>query len=295
MTSDAKIGLLLGLVFIFLIAFIINGLPSFNNDKDNNDLTLRIVSPQSDRVGLAAKERKANLEVINPTEAEVVRPMVPVEKASSEAMVTAARNEGVRFETPLPKKPQDVEKAEAAKETKKGVRTIPSKAVLPKVYVVAEGDSLAIIAKKFYGEEEGNKAVNVNRIYEANRKNLKSADELYVGQKLMIPLLRTSVQDKSKIKSVFAPKIFEKVESIGKRHFGGERKGDPILRKTEKWKPVVARTNRYVVREGDSLWRIAAEKLGDGNRFREIFKLNTGILEDEDNLVVGMELKIPVR
>ena len=40
MTSDAKIGLLLGLVFIFLIAFIINGLPSFNNNKDNNELTL---------------------------------------------------------------------------------------------------------------------------------------------------------------------------------------------------------------------------------------------------------------
>ena len=28
MTSDAKIGLLLGLVFIFVIAFVINGLPS---------------------------------------------------------------------------------------------------------------------------------------------------------------------------------------------------------------------------------------------------------------------------
>ena len=31
MTSDAKIGLLLGLVFIFVIAFIINGLPNFGN------------------------------------------------------------------------------------------------------------------------------------------------------------------------------------------------------------------------------------------------------------------------
>ena len=28
MTSDAKIGLLLGLIFIFVIAFVINGLPS---------------------------------------------------------------------------------------------------------------------------------------------------------------------------------------------------------------------------------------------------------------------------
>jgi len=29
MTSDAKIGLLLGLVFIIIIAFVINGLPDF--------------------------------------------------------------------------------------------------------------------------------------------------------------------------------------------------------------------------------------------------------------------------
>jgi nucleoid-associated protein YgaU len=282
MTSDAKIGLLLGLVFIFLIAFIINGLPSFNNDKDNNELTLRIVNPQSDRVGLAAKERKANFEVINPTEAEVVRPIVPVEKASSEARVTTARNGGIRFETPLPKKLLDVKKTEVAKGTKKGVKTAPNKAVLPKVYVVEEGDSLAIIAKKFYGGEEGNKAVNVSRIYEANRRNLKSADEIYVGQKLVIPLLRSSARDKSKIESIFSPRVFEKVESIGKRYLWVEQQKE-------------VQSKRYVVREGDSLWRIAAEKLGDGNRYREIAKLNTDILEYENSLAVGMQLKIPVR
>ena len=282
MTSDAKIGLLLGLVFIFLIAFIINGLPSFNNDKDNNELTLRIVNPQSDRVGLAAKERKANFEVINPTNSEASKPIVSTEKASSEARVTAARNGGIRFETPLPKKPSDVKKTEVAKETKKGVKTAPNKAVLPKVYVVEEGDSLAIIAKKFYGGEEGNKAVNVSRIYEANRRNLKSADEIYVGQKLVIPLLRSSARDKSKIESIFSPRVFEKVESIGKRHLWVEQQKE-------------VQSKRYVVREGDSLWRIAAEKLGDGNRYREIAKLNTDILEYEDSLAVGMQLKIPVR
>ena len=39
MTSDAKIGLLLGLVFIFIIAFIINGLPKFGHNSNNNDST----------------------------------------------------------------------------------------------------------------------------------------------------------------------------------------------------------------------------------------------------------------
>ncbi|HEY5140445.1 MAG TPA: hypothetical protein VIJ25_14180, partial [Methylococcales bacterium] len=39
MTTDAKIGLLLGLVFIVIIAFVINGLPSFHNNSASNDLT----------------------------------------------------------------------------------------------------------------------------------------------------------------------------------------------------------------------------------------------------------------
>jgi hypothetical protein len=33
MTADAKVGLLLGLVFIVLIAFLINGLPGFLNPE----------------------------------------------------------------------------------------------------------------------------------------------------------------------------------------------------------------------------------------------------------------------
>ncbi len=51
----------------------------------------------------------------------------------------------------------------------------------------------------------------------------------------------------------------------------------------------------YVVQEGDTLWRIAAENLGSGTRYGEIAKLNAGILEDEEILAVGMRLKIPAR
>jgi nucleoid-associated protein YgaU len=49
------------------------------------------------------------------------------------------------------------------------------------------------------------------------------------------------------------------------------------------------------VREGDNLWRIAAERFGDGSRYKEISKLNADILKDEDNLVVGMRLKLPTQ
>ncbi len=57
MTSDAKIGLLLGLFFIFIIAFIINGLPNFRNEADNNELTTNMV--KDDSIGIAEKVQKA--------------------------------------------------------------------------------------------------------------------------------------------------------------------------------------------------------------------------------------------
>ncbi|MHC4753392.1 MAG: LysM peptidoglycan-binding domain-containing protein [Planctomycetota bacterium] len=54
-------------------------------------------------------------------------------------------------------------------------------------------------------------------------------------------------------------------------------------------------SGKYVVQEGDSLWRIASEQLGDGGRYKEISKLNADVLEDEDYLSVGMYLTMPVR
>jgi LysM repeat protein len=51
----------------------------------------------------------------------------------------------------------------------------------------------------------------------------------------------------------------------------------------------------YTVKEGDSLWEIAASQLGDGNRYKEIIKLNPNISADGKNLTVGTKLKIPTR
>ena len=119
-------------------------------------------------------------------------------------------------------------------------------------------------------------------IFEANTKFLKSPDQIYEGQKLIIPPPPTSAPDESKVSNVLASPMLEKVKSIGKRHLPANRHRI----KQSKW---------YVVREGDSLWRIAAERFGNGSRYSEIAKLNTDIIDDEDNLVVGMRLKMPAR
>ncbi len=51
-----------------------------------------------------------------------------------------------------------------------------------KTYTVQPGDTLSKIAKDFYGN-----ANEYNRIFEANRDKLQSADKVQVGQELVIP------------------------------------------------------------------------------------------------------------
>jgi len=284
MTSDAKIGLLLGLVFIFIIAFIINGLPRFRSNTNNNELTTNTVNLPNDSMGIAAKERKAQA---------VFDRVGRLTQERVDEVPVVSKNEGaVRFEMPLPegtsavkdylivKTANDRSKPSALlSETNEKTKVNKPKPALPKTYVVSEGDNLAIIAQKFYGPDAGNKKINVARIFEANRKLLKSLDEIYVGQKLTIPPLI------DKTDSVFSGSLFEKVKSIGRKLTSDDPPKAPGTR----------RSKQYVVREGDSLWRIAAQQLGDGTRYEEINELNADIVEDEDYLTVGMSLRIPVQ
>ncbi len=56
MASEAKIGLLLGLAIIFVVAFVINGLPRFGNADPSDDLTNVVNdSPPGIRPGVPAE------------------------------------------------------------------------------------------------------------------------------------------------------------------------------------------------------------------------------------------------
>jgi len=280
MTSDAKIGLLLGLVFIFIIAFMINGLPSFRKDTNNNELTTNMVSLQNNPPAFGAKER----EVINRRE--------QVEEQPLKVQSSPTDNQHIRFKATLPKGALVVKETHGVKSVapakplpvveKKEIRKLkPSRPTLPRVYVVNKDENLTVIAKKVYGPLDGSKRINITRIFKANARLLKSPDEICEGQRLIIPPLTASVTDEGKVSSVLASSMLEKIKSIGAKLSPGGRGAK--------------RTSRYVVRRGDSLWRIAAGQLGNGNRYSEIAELNADILDDEDTLDIGMRLKIPAR
>jgi nucleoid-associated protein YgaU len=241
------------------------------------------------QLGIGTKERKTQ---------EVLDRMELDEKLPSQDIQASADEQDIRSITPLPESLSIAKESDKTTEIEPKIpspagaqEAIPSTALgtgvkiqpaWPKFYVVSEDDNLASIAKKLYGPEQGNRRINIDRIFEANRRLLKSPDEIYVGQKLIIPPPSNLTQDESKIDGVFSSTMFEKVESVGKKLLSTDGGGT----KNERW---------YTVREDDNLWKIAAAQLGNGSRYTEITKLNADIIDDENNITVGMRLKIPAR
>ena len=92
----------------------------------------------------------------------------------------------------IPKKeivPLKVEPPQKAEPKTVNLEKMKLKKAVVKIYVVTEGDTLSSIAKKFYGSEQGNRRVNIDRIFKANRKILKSPDKIIIGQKIIVPAL----------------------------------------------------------------------------------------------------------
>jgi len=308
MTSDAKIGLLLGLVFIFVIAFIINGLPGLHQKDDSNKLTTNMVGLDNNPAGLGANERKVIEETAQPSgenpqpvgnqtaESDARYTMTLPGNQQPAANYTPAGPGTEAANIPLPEA-QPAVVAEPVIQNPPATAPIakPQPAVKPQtakqspqnVYVVQDGDTLGLIAKKVYGDQLGNKLSNIEAIFAANRKTLASMDSLQVGQKLAIPTLTTS--SASTPSTVLSGDNFKKVDGIGTRNLPAST--TPALKPASQ----VKTANVYVVKEGDSLWRIASSQLGDGNRYKEIVKINSSVLASEDDIEVGMQLKMPAK
>ena len=192
MASNAKIGLLLGLVVIFVVMFVINGLSGFNGARHGDDLSpIAVIDPPG----------------IKPDIPPEVFPPVRVSEQRPEETPSQEDKERFRIQPPGTTSPDETDNYAE-----------PVRQAWPKVHIVNKGDNLADIAKKFYGPKEGNRRANIKRIFEANSKSLESPDKIYPGQKLIIPPLWASNSDNSGIEKIFPDSMFEEVDSIGRRH-----------------------------------------------------------------------------
>lgn len=190
MTTDAKVGLLLGLVFIVIIAFLINGLPDFLKASDGSELVRASASGFQGRSVIIGEQAQRAVEDV--PSGVLLRVSEPPKDTHVVHVFESNKSTLVPSETEVP--------TPWSEETKAGVRT----------YIVQPGDNLGKIAPKVYGTELGNKVATVEKIILANKQNLKSPDDIVPGQKLVIPPL-SSVQVLDE--SVFPDSMFERVKN----------------------------------------------------------------------------------
>ena len=270
MTTDAKIGLLLALIFVVAITFVINGLPDFlNKNNKTPDTTGYVNHYKEQQPALVGASRNIAPALSHKPVITVVTETPKVDQNGTSA--------GVGYQTLLPAAEEVVKKDALATEIVQKepveIKTAEQQP-LSVVYVVCPGDSLAEIAKKIYGPEYGNKLAAVEKIYNANKNTLESIDQIQVGQKLVIPPLEKQTN------TLLKTGLFEKVP-----------KGTP----SQTPQPSQEQLRQYIVKESDSLWQIATEQLGNGNRYEEIIELNKSVITDADKLAIGMKLKLPAR
>ncbi len=294
MTTDAKIGLLLALVFIVAITFVINGLPAFLSKSNKDaDTTAYVNHYKGQQPAIVGQSR-------NIAPALSHRPVPSVIQQTPEMDVNSPAEN--RYQAIMPAAEQAVKSTEAIDTNavqevaavkpaaKPGETEIPSSAI---TYVVSPGDSLAEISQKMYGPELGKKQSSIDKIYNANKDKLSSIHDIQVGQKLVIP----DIEDKSNklVKTGLFEKVSEKLSKITSPQTAKASlvKETPKEAPKETTKTATKEYKTYVIKESDSLWQIAQKQLGNGNRFKEILQLNPSI--DADKLEVGTKLKLPAR
>jgi nucleoid-associated protein YgaU len=303
MTADAKVGLLLGLVFIVLIAFLINGLPGFLNPPSKLNVLPQDKTPNR----LIDEQVKIAVEAMTP------RPTVRISEPSKETRtsVTLTGDKPVIKDAAEEPKVAPQPKEPAVTTDKpvepKPVDSKPVKQVAEsRTYVVQPGDNLSKIAVAMYGAEVGNKLATVQALYEANKDQMKTAGDLLPGKKLVIPNLAPPAETKAAAESTPAKaadkattKTADKpaAKPAGKSAKPKPANPDPGSFEQTKKKPVSQKDagKSYRVKSGESLWAIAEKQLGDGNRYREIISLNAQVLRKPDDVRGQMDLKLPKR
>jgi nucleoid-associated protein YgaU len=132
-----------------------------------------------------------------------------------------------------------------------------------KSYKAQSGDSVSRMASRLMG---GNTRANRQAIIDANPSLQQDPDRVIVGQTYTIPGRAAA--------SASAPPA-------------GTAAPAPAA--------ALAAGNVYTVQEGDSLWRIANDQLGDPSAIDTIKQLNMDVLKGDDHDVItpGMKLRLP--
>ncbi|MFH0981571.1 MAG: LysM peptidoglycan-binding domain-containing protein [Planctomycetota bacterium] len=143
-------------------------------------------------------------------------------------------------------------------------KAVPEPAKATRTHTVQKGDSFALLAEVYYGSQR-----HTPFLIEANPEH-SDPSRLRAGVILRIPPL-PGQPDESLTRS-------DRTATVRERPAPEGREG-----------------RTYVVREGDTFYRIAARELGRGSRWLEVFELNKDVVNGKpERLHVGQVLELPL-
>lgn len=71
--------------------------------------------------------------------------------------------------------------------------------------------------------------------------------------------------------------------------------GKFIEEKTEEIETAIkVSTKEYIIKKGDTLWKIAQEQYGNGHRWKYLYEFNKDKIKNPNNLKSGLKIKIPI-
>jgi nucleoid-associated protein YgaU len=147
-------------------------------------------------------------------------------------------------------------------------------------YKAQTGDSLSRIASRFLG---ANSKANRDAIIRANASLQQNPDKIVEGRTYLIPVAAAPAAAPAAPVAV-APLPAAPAPAPAEAPAPAAQQIEAAASAAFTW---------YTVKENDNLWRIAADQLGTGTASKQIKELNGDVLKGNDNLQVGMRLRIP--
>ena len=173
--------------------------------------------------------------------------------------------------------------------------------ILPdmKLYTWKEGDTYRGIANKYYGNWEK---------FTILRRSNEGRMDVKPGDKVFVPIFDTEANPNATTvvtvptaKGAAIPLPGPVVKKSGdakvaklttKKDTAKKATAEP---KSAEPKSAVAASGKkvHLVKEGESLWKIAKDELGNGGRWKEIFELNKDVLSSPEAVHKGQHLRLP--
>jgi nucleoid-associated protein YgaU len=143
-------------------------------------------------------------------------------------------------------------------------------------YTWQPNDTYRGIAATYYGD--WSKLTLLRRANEG-RKNVQP------GEKILVPVFDLDAVPGVAVEPI-KPAAGAGANKAGTKLAGAEPKAEPTT-------PPAGSGKVHVVKEGESLWKIAKAELGSGAQWEKIYNANRDVMKTPEALKTGMKLKIP--